>query len=121
MSLTRDLVLANKYSIHLAVIPRLGLIIIDELEDFSEDWIEVKIVDGSKFDVRTLSGSNKTTGATRYLIDRIKHTLSTNLTPEQIGNPLKFVVNINLRNDILDSTSHVVAVGNELASMINQV
>lgn len=123
-----DLILDEDHSIHISILPRLGLIIINELEDFGEHWIEVKIVESTRerltFDVKTLSGHNSDGtlhAACRYFVDTIYNNLhkKSGPSPEQIGSLLKFVVNINLRQEILTNRANIMSLGDALGDLVS--
>lgn len=120
--------LDDKYCVHLGVFPHLGLIIVNELEDFAENWLEVKVTEQSKcnliFDVNTLSG-HSTEGAlqaaARYLIKMFYDSLHKDKRPslETVGSLLKFTLNIKLRPEILNNRAHVTSLGNALGSLVS--
>lgn len=128
MSLSCDLVLDEEYEVHLSIIPKLGLIIVNELEDFGENWLEIKVIENSRlklqYDVRILSGS-QTDGiiqaAARYFVDKIHDNLHKKSGPtiEQVGSLLKFMLNINLRQEILNNRSMIMSLGNALGNLVN--
>lgn len=128
MSLSCDLVLEEIYTVHLSIVPKLGLIIINELEDFGENWVEIKVIENSRlklqYDVKMLSGSQTDEiiqAACRYFVDVIHDNLHKKLGPtiEQIGSLLKFMLNINLRPEILNNRSMIMSLGNALANLVN--
>lgn len=127
MSKSCDILLDEKYPIHLSVVPRLGLVIINELEDFGETWLEIKVVENSKYklqyDVLNLTGihSDESVHAVgRYFVDIIHDNLHKKLnhTPEQIGPLLKFMLNINLRSEILNNRNLVMSLGTALGRLV---
>lgn len=123
MSKSCDILLDNKYQIHIGFIPRLGLITINELEDFGENWLEVKAVQNSKcrlhYDIRTIVGDGKQQEVCRYLVDSLHNCLhkKAGQAPEQIGSVLKFIINISLRPEIL-TNQYIGSVSRCLESLL---
>lgn len=128
MSISCDLVLDDIYHVHVSVIPKLGLLVVNELDDFAENWIEVKVVENSKYklqyDILTLAG-NQGDGAlhaaSRYFVDVLHNNIHKKAgpTPEQIGSLLKFILNINLRPEILNNRTNITSLGNALEKLLN--
>jgi len=129
MSKTCDVSLEGKFTVHLSIIPSLGLIVINELDDFAENWIETKIVSNSKlnpqYDIRVLSGGLTDDGAiqaaSRYFIDIIHKGLYEKARPssEQIGLLLKFIINFSLRPEILANRHYVTSLGTALGALVS--
>lgn len=128
MSNSCDLILDGKYKVHLCIIPRLGLIVINELEDFAENWIEVKAIENSRFkvqyEVNMLAGvrdDGSIQAASRYLVDSIHDNLHKKMgqSLEQIGSLLKFILNIKLRPEIIQNRSYIMSLGNALGLLVN--
>lgn len=127
MSKSCDFLLDNKYKIYINIIPRLGLIIINDLEDFGENWLEIKIVQNSKLslqhDVTTLTGI-QTDGAIqatcRYFVDILYNNLHKKAgpMPDQVGSLLKFIINISLRPEILNDRKMIMSIGNALGDLL---
>lgn len=128
MSKSCDLLLDNKYNIHLSIVPKLGLLIVNELEDFGETWLEVKVIENSKYklqhDVTTISGiqtDGAIQAASRYFVDTIHNNLHKKAGPtlEQVGSLLKFMINVNLRPEILDNRNYITSLGNALGQLVS--
>lgn len=127
MSLSCDVSLGELYKVHISIVPKLGLIIINEIEDFGENWLEIKVVENSRlklqYDVRILSGSQiegVIQAAGRYFVDVIHDNLHKKSGPtiEQVGSLLKFILNINLRPEILNDRSLITLLGNALGNLV---
>lgn len=128
MSKSCDFLLDNKYNIHLSIVPSLGLIIVNDLEDFGENWLEVKVVANSicnlQYDITTMSGVQIDDGnlhaAARHFVDTIHDNLhkkaSSNLN--QVGSLLKFILNINLGVEILNNRNHIKSLGDALGILV---
>ena len=120
MSKSCDVLLDGKFTVHICIVPPLGLIMINELDDFADNWLEIKIVQNSKsrpcYEIRTLTGDGKQQAVCRYLIESLHTELykGTRQMPEQVGTVLKFTINFNVRTEILTSRSHIVALGQAL-------
>lgn len=128
MSKSCDLLLDNKYKIHINIIPRLGLIIINDLEDFGENWLEIKVIQNSKLnlqhDVTTLAGiqaDGVIQATSRYFVDILHNNLHKKAgpLPEQVGSLLKFVLNISLRPEVLNDRNMIMSVGNALGDLVS--
>lgn len=118
-----DILLDGTYRVHLAIVPKLGLVIINELGDFGENWLEIKVVENSRFnlqyDVRLLTGcqdEEAVQAAGRYFVEVIHSNLHEKSGPtfEQVGSLFKFMLNINLRPEILNNRKLVTSLGNAL-------
>lgn len=115
-----DMLLDGKLKISITIVPKLSLIMIGELEDFGENWLEVNVVQNSAsrsfYDIRTLTGDVKHQESCRYFVESIHKALTKlrGLVPEQIGSEFKFIINISLRPDILNSRPHMNSVANAL-------
>lgn len=128
MSKSCDILVDCKISVHMSIIPSLGLIIVNELQDFGETWLEIKVVENSKYklqyDVNTIAGiqsDGAIQAASRYFVEVIYENLhkKTGPLPEQIGSLLKFIININLRPEILNSRNHVTSLGTALGKLVS--
>lgn len=128
MAQTQDLILENKSTVQLGVFPKLGLIIINDLQDFAENWIEIIVTRESQFkmdlSIRTLSGHGEhgaVEGVCRYFIETLLKTSKEtfNFEAEKLGHSMKFIVNINLKQDILNDRSQIKTVGEALVSLFN--
>lgn len=117
-----DVELDNQCSVHLSIVPNLGLIVINELQDFAENWLQVKVV-GNSFDVTPLAGhgGDSIQGASRYFVDVVLKNLNKSAGPsmEQIGPLMKFMLNVNLRPEILENNSHITAIGKSLETLVS--
>jgi hypothetical protein len=125
-SYSHDVLLDNKYKIHVSIIPKLALVVVNELEDFGENWMEVNVVQSSKsrssFDVRTLAGDIKHQAACRYLIEALQKSLQTLSPPMlgQISSTYKFIVNLSLRSEISNSRPHMNSLARALVDILPQ-
>lgn len=128
MFLSQDVLLDNKYKVHIGVAPKLGFIIVSQLDDFAEDWLEIKVVENSRYrlqyDIRTYSGSRVDgllEAACRSFVDKLHDNLHKKSGPsaEQIGSSLKFILNVGLEQDILNNRSYIISLGNSLGSMVD--
>ena len=123
-SKSRDILLDNEYKVHMSIIPKLGLIIVNELEDFGENWMEVNIVQSSRskssFDIRTLAGDIKQQAACRYLIESLQKGLQTSDAhmPGQISLVYKFIINLSLRPEIFNSRPHMNSLAQALVNIL---
>lgn len=117
-----DVKLDDQCSVHLSIVPKLGLIVINELQDFAENWLLVKVV-GNSFDVTPLAGHGEDSiqSASRYFVDVVLKNLNKNAGPsmEQIGPLMKFMLNVNLRPEILNNRSHITTIGKSLENLIS--
>lgn len=117
-----DVKLDDQCSVHLSIIPKLGLIVINELQDFAENWLQVKVV-GSSFDVTPLAGHGEESiqAASRYFVDVVLKNLNKNSGPsmEQIGPLMKFMLNVNLKPEILNNRSYITAIGKSLEDLVS--
>lgn len=127
MFLSQDVLLDNKYTVHIGVAPKLGLIMINQLDDFAENWLEVRVVENSRFrlqyDIRTFSGSQNDgllEAACRNFVDKLHDNLHKKSGPssEQIGSSLKFMLNVGLERDILNNRKYIMLLGDSLGSMV---
>lgn len=119
-----DILLTEKYKIHLSITPSLGLIIINELEDFAENWYEVKVLQNSKlrqdFDIITFSGDSEGQSVCRFLIGAIHKKLHQNilLPYHQMASLAKYLVNIRLRQEILTNSHHLDLLSKALLDLL---
>lgn len=127
MSKSTDITIDGKYKVHLAIIPHLGLLIVNELEDFAENWVEIKAVENSRFkvqyEVNMLAGARDdgTLHASRFFVESIHTNLHKKMgqSLEQVGSLLKFILNIKLRTEILENRSYIMSIGNALGSLVS--
>lgn len=104
-----DILLDGTYKVHISIIPKLSLIIVNELEDFGENWLEVNVIQNSTcrsiYDIRTLAGEIKFETPCRYLVEAFHKKLFSlgGRLPEQISLAYKFFINISMRSEILDN------------------
>lgn len=128
MASTCDILIDNQFKIHLGIFPDLCLLVVNELEDFAENWLEIKAIANSKFqisyDVNTLSGSQddgSLEAVARYLVDIVRSELyKSGPTLEQVGLLLKFNMNIRLRPEILKNRLHIMSLGTALSSLLRE-
>lgn len=124
MSKSCDILLDNDYTIHISILPALGLIMVNELKDFGENWLEIKVVQNSKYrlfyDIRTLVGDGKQQEVCRYFVDSIHNRLhkKAGQSPEQIGSVLKFMINLSLRPEIMGNRCHINSLANALVNLL---
>lgn len=124
MFLSRDLLLNGSHPTHLSVLPSLGLIIINDLQDFAGNWTEARITTESSFkkdiNIRTLYGYqyvDEIAGAARYFVEM----LTAEVTERNfafIGPTSKITFNINLARDILTDRRLIQAIGSELVDLL---
>lgn len=128
MALTRDLILRDKSTVQLGVFPKLGLIIINDLRDFAENWIEIIVTRESRhkmdMSIRTLSGHGDGgifEGVCRYFIETILKNSkeSFEFEAEKLGQKMKFIVNINLNVNITNDRLQIKEVGEALVSLLS--
>lgn len=122
-SKSRDILLDDKYKVHISIVPKLGLVIVNELEDFGENWMEVNVTQASKsrssFDIRTLAGDPERQPACRYLIESLHKGLQTNThMPEQISLIFKFIINFSLRAELCSSHLHLSSLAQALVEIL---
>lgn len=117
MSHSCDVILNQKFKIHIAMMPDINLVVISDLEDFGEYWLSVDVIRKTKyemhFDIRTLAGvlmDAPIQAAARYLIELIHRARPT---------LLKFILNINLSREIAVDRSNVMMLGEALHDLIH--
>lgn len=124
MSSSCDILLDNKYKIHICIVPKMGLIMINELQDFAENWLEVKVIQNSKYrpfyDIKSIGGDGKQQAVCRYFVDSIHGRLhrKAGQSPEQVGSILKFIINLNLRPEVLNSRAHINSLTDALVKVL---
>lgn len=119
MAKSCDIILEEKYQVHISLMPRIGLVIINELEDFAENWLEVVVVK-DQYDIRMIAGQEADTllGAARYLVNILNSRLpKAGSMPCQMDSLMKFILNLNLRTDILNNRNCITALGTALGSL----
>lgn len=124
MSKSCDITLDDKYVVHISIIPPLGLIIINELEDFAESWLEIKVVKDSKyklqFDVTPLTKTEDSEqAACRYFVDILLDKLHGMSGPalDHVGSLLKFMFNLRISSHILKNRSYITTIGKALGDL----
>lgn len=132
MAQTKDLKLNDGYTVQLGIFPKLGLIIINDLRDFAENWLEVLVTQEAQtrmdISIKTLGGhgeSRDIEGACRYLIGSIINPSkkekfefeSHNIHTGDIGCGMKFIVNINLKEQILKDRASMKLIEETLLSL----
>lgn len=132
MSLTRDILVGGEHPVHLGIFPNLGLLIISDIPNFSENWSEVRVTQESRtrMDVSTrlLNGhrdadlvESVSSYMTRLVLEHIQSP-SVSVNQCSIGpSSSKFTVNLNLKREIMTNNHYVVSIGNELLDMINKL
>lgn len=108
----------------MSIVPKLGLIIVNQLQDFSEHWLEIRVVQNSQlhpfYDVRTLSGTITHQAACRFIIESLNKRLHKRACgpPEQVGSTLRFIINLGLSSELLESRSHMSSVSEALVNLL---
>ena len=109
---------------HIGFVPKLGLIIVNELDNFAENWLEVQVTQNSRsrplYDIKTLSGDGQQQGVCRYLIESIHDALfnKPGQKVEQIGPISKFIMNLKLRPEVLNNRSHINSLADALVKVL---
>lgn len=105
MSLSCDFLMKDAHKVHFSMIPKLGFIIINDMKDFGECWLKVKVEDGWKsnpiYNFRNLFGTDSdiTRTCARTLIDVIIKSIHEKDRMNLARNPMTFVININLKKN----------------------
>lgn len=121
-----DVILSDTHKVHIAIIPKLSLIIVNELEDFAESWFEIKVVQNSIcrsfYDIKTLAGDIKQQTSCRYLIESVHKELQNigGCLPDQISSVFKFLINISLSHEIFSSRPHMNSLRMVLRDLLAQ-
>lgn len=130
MALTKDIILDDKYTIHIGLFPSLGLLIVNDRQDFAENWIESTATQESRSRVdittKTLSGhqdADLVEGVSSYFLQRLLNEIqspSSDREPNFIGPSLsKLIINLNLRREIMSNQQYIKSIGTELVSLLN--
>lgn len=125
MSHSCDIVLDNKFTVHLSINLNLGLILVNELDDFGDNWLEIKAVEKSKYELQydaitITQGDDAIQAASRHFVDVIHKSLSKRAGPvhEQVGPLLKFILNVNLRPEVVANKRYVALVASALGTLV---
>lgn len=121
-----DVLLDGAHKVHLSIVPKLSLILINELEDFAENWIQVDVIQNSTnrplYDIRTLAGDTKQQEPCRYLIEAIRLDLLnfTGHAPSQISASFRFLVNIQIKPEIVNSRPTMNSLADALRMVLRE-
>ena len=121
MSISSDVLLDDQFTVHLSIIPDLGLIIISELQDFADNWFEIKVVQNSKerflYDIRTLSGDIKLQAPCRYLVESVQRVLFAP-SHERISPTATYIINLGIRSEVLSDRSRINSLAHALERLL---
>lgn len=122
---SRDILIDGQHKIHLSIIPKLALIIVNDLEDIGETWTEVNVFVGDQrscplFNVRTLAGDIKTEATCRFLIGALQQGLQKLALPGRMSD-YKFIINLSLRPQIYNSPPHMNSLARALVETLEDL
>lgn len=127
MSISCDVSLNDKFNVHFALIPKIGLIMVNDLQDFGEFWLQVKVVEEWKsnpmYHFTTLSGGSNDViqACARSFIDGILKCIhkKSGPTAEKIGITWNFVMNISLRPEIMNNLDYINVLSDSFHKLVN--